>query len=169
MNAHEYLSGREQFGIKFGLAGIGALVQALGDPQEAWPSVLVAGTNGKGSAVAYVASALQASLRVGRYTSPHLVRVHERITVDGVPIPESALEECVAEVRQAAERLVAAGRISAHPTYFEALTAAAFLHFRAEKVDAAVLEVGMGGRLDATNVVEPLVSAIVTVERDHEA
>ncbi len=169
MNAHDYLAGREQFGIKFGLAGIRALVQELGNPQDSWPSLLVAGTNGKGSVVAYVAAALRGPLRVGRYTSPHLVRVHERITVDGVAISEAAFQACVSEVREAADRLIAASRLATHPTYFEALTAAAFLHFRAENVGAAVLEVGMGGRLDATNVAEPLVSAIVTVERDHEA
>ena len=130
----------------------------------------MAGTNGKGSVVAVVDPALRDSgLSVGRYTSPHLVRVHERIVVDGREIADGALERAVPRVRAAAEALVRAGRIPAHPTYFEAVTAAAFLHFAARKVDVAVLEVGMGGRLDATNVCDPVASAIVTIARDHEA
>lgn len=170
MNAREYLAAREQFGIKFGLAGIRTLVAALDHPERAYPTLLVAGTNGKGSVVAYVDAALRgAGLRVGRYTSPHLVSVHERIVVDGAPVHDDALERCVTTLRQAAESLVSEGTLAAHPTYFEALTTAAFLHFRTARVEVAVLEVGMGGRLDATNVAEPLASAIVTVERDHEA
>jgi dihydrofolate synthase/folylpolyglutamate synthase len=131
--------------------------------------VLVAGTNGKGSVVAYADAGLRASgLAVGRYTSPHLVRVNERIAVGGRDVGASAFETAVGRVRAAAARLVRAGRIPAHPTYFEVLTAAALDHFRRAHVDAAVLEVGMGGRLDATNVVAPLASAIVSIARDHE-
>jgi dihydrofolate synthase/folylpolyglutamate synthase len=168
--AAAYLASRTRFGIKFGLETIRALSQALGDPQRDWPALLVAGTNGKGSVVAYLDAALRASgLRVGRYTSPHLIRVGERIVVDGREIGGGALAACLGRVRAAASRLVRAGRIPAHPTYFEALTAAGFDHFRRRRVDAALLEVGMGGRLDATNVSQPLVSAIVSVDWDHEA
>jgi len=142
----------------------------MGHPERAYPTLLVAGTNGKGSVVAYVDAALRASgLRVGRYTSPHLVRVHERIAVDGREISERDLDRAIALVRRAAERLLARGVISEEPSYFEALTAAAFLHFRRRLVDVAVLEVGLGGRLDATNVSEPLASAIVSIDFDHEA
>ncbi len=105
---------------------------------------------------------------MGRYTSPHLVRVNERITVAGREIGDHAFARAVRAVRDAATRLVARGTLDAHPTFFEVLTAAAFEHFRTRRVDVAVLEVGLGGRLDATNVVEPLASAIVSVDFDHE-
>ena len=179
--AATYLTSRIRLGMKFGLETMRALVAALGHPERAFPSLLVAGTNGKGSVVAYVDSVLRASgLRVGRYTSPHLVHVRERIVVSGRSISDRALDREVARVRAAAEAIAAAGTLQpaattagrwlpAQPTYFEVLTAAAFLHFQRARVDIAVLEVGMGARLDATNVVEPLASAIVSVDRDHEA
>jgi dihydrofolate synthase / folylpolyglutamate synthase len=168
--ALRYLGARARFGMKFGLETMRALMEALGQPERAWPSLLVAGTNGKGSVVAVLDQVLRDSgLRVGRYTSPHLVRLHERIAVDGRLIPDGALERAVRRVRDAAEALVRAGRIPAHPTHFEAVTAAAFLYFAARRVDVAVLEVGLGGRLDATNVCDPVASAIVTIARDHEA
>jgi dihydrofolate synthase/folylpolyglutamate synthase len=168
--ASRYLASRTRLGVKFGLDTIRALVERLGHPEADYPSLLVAGTNGKGSVVAYVDAALRAARwKVGRYTSPHLARVNERIAVEGRPITDAALERSVARVRAAAGELVRAGAIAAHPTYFEALTAAAFVHFREMQVEVAVLEVGMGGRLDATNVVEPLASAIVSVDLDHEA
>ena len=156
--------------MKFGLDTIRALVERLDHPEASFPSLLVAGTNGKGSVVAYVDAVLRASgRRVGRYTSPHLLRVNERIAVDGREISDGDLDRAVERVRVAAGALVRAGTMAAHPTYFEALTAAAFLHFRDAGVEVAVLEVGMGGRLDATNVVEPVTSAIVSVDLDHEA
>jgi dihydrofolate synthase/folylpolyglutamate synthase len=165
-----YLSGRVRFGIKFGLETMRALCEELQHPERAFAILLVAGTNGKGSVVAYVDAALRASgLSVGRYTSPHLVRVTERISVGGRDIGAAAFETAIERVRGAAARLVRAGVIPAHPTYFEALTAAALDHFCRARVDAAVLEVGMGGRLDATNVADPIASAIVTIEKDHEA
>jgi len=168
--AATYLSSRIRLGMKFGLETMRALVAALGHPERAFPSLLVAGTNGKGSVVAYADSVLRASgLRVGRYTSPHLIRVNERIAVGGRAISDRALDREVARVRAAAEAVGAAGKLPAQPTYFEVLTAAAFLYFQRVRVDIAVLEVGMGARLDATNVVDPLASAIVTVDRDHEA
>jgi dihydrofolate synthase / folylpolyglutamate synthase len=168
--AGTYLAARTRFGIKFGLGTMRALLAEMGHPERAFPSLLVAGTNGKGSVVAYVDAVLRASgLRTGRYTSPHLIRVNERIVVGGREITDRALETSVARVRGAAQRLVRAGRIRQHPTFFEALTAAAFEHFREAAVDVAVLEVGMGGRLDATNVAEPLASAIVSIDFDHQA
>jgi dihydrofolate synthase / folylpolyglutamate synthase len=164
-----YLAGRTRFGVKFGLETIRALVEEMGHPERSFVSLLVAGTNGKGSVVAYVDAALRASgLKTGRYTSPHLVRVNERIAVNGRDITSRDLETAVGRVRRAAERLKKAGTLPAHPTYFEALTATAFEHFRRARVDVAVLEVGMGGRLDATNVAEPLASAIVSIDFDHE-
>ena len=164
-----YLSSRVRLGVKFGLETMRSLMDALGHPERAYRVLLVAGTNGKGSVAAYADAVLRAGgLRVGRYTSPHLVRVNERITVGGREIGDRALDEAVARVRAAAEGL-GAGGVPVEPTFFEVLTAAALLHFRSARVEAAVLEVGMGGRLDATNVTEPLCSAIVTVEHDHEA
>ena len=164
-----YLEERARFGIKFGLETMQELTAALGHPERAFASLLVAGTNGKGSVTAYADAGLRAAgLRVGRYTSPHLVRVHERIAVGGRDISELALARAVGAVRDAAAGLVAAGRLRAHPTYFETLTAAAFFHFKAAAVQVAVLEVGMGGRLDATNAAEPLASAIVSIDYDHE-
>jgi dihydrofolate synthase / folylpolyglutamate synthase len=164
-----YLAQRTRFGMKFGLATMQALVDEMGHPERAFPSLLIAGTNGKGSVAAYCDSVLRASgLRVGRYTSPHLVRVTERITVSGREISAPAFGRAVRAVRDAAARLVQRGTLDAHPTFFEVLTAAAFEHFRAQRIDVAVLEVGLGGRLDATNVVLPLASAIVSIAFDHE-
>lgn len=167
--AGAYLAQRTRFGMKFGLETMRALVLELGHPEHAYPSLLVAGTNGKGSVAAYCDAALRASgLRSGRYTSPHLVRINERITVNGREVGAHAFASAVTAVREAATRLVRRGTLAAHPTFFEVLTAAALVHFRRAKVDIAVLEVGLGGRLDATNVVEPLASAIVSIDFDHE-
>jgi dihydrofolate synthase/folylpolyglutamate synthase len=164
-----YLARRVRFGMKFGLDTMRALVAEMGHPERAYPSLLIAGTNGKGSVAAYCDVALRASgLRTGRYTSPHLVRVNERITVDGCEISDRDFATAVRAVRDAADRLVRRRVLEAHPTFFEVLTAAALAHFRRVQVDVAVLEVGLGGRLDATNVVEPLVSAIVSIAFDHE-
>jgi dihydrofolate synthase/folylpolyglutamate synthase len=164
-----YLARRVRFGMKFGLETMRALVAEMGHPERACPSLLVAGTNGKGSVAAYCDAALRASgLRTGRYTSPHLVRVNERITVDGRDITDRDFATAVRAVRDAAERLVRRGVLEAHPTFFEVLTAAAFSHFQRRGVDVAVLEVGLGGRLDATNVADPVASAIVSVDFDHE-
>jgi dihydrofolate synthase/folylpolyglutamate synthase len=161
MNAAAYLDSLIHLGVKFGLENTRALCAALGHPELRYPTLLVAGTNGKGSVAAYLDQALRASgLRVGRYTSPHLVRVNERIVVDGREATDTELSADLQDVRDAA---------AVPPTYFEALTAAGFLRFGKAAVDVAVLEVGMGGRLDATNVAEPLVSAIVSIAFDHEA
>ncbi len=164
-----YLDGRAKLGIKFGLESMRALVGALGHPERSYPTLLIAGTNGKGSVAACVDAVLRAGgLRSGLYTSPHLVRVHERIAVEGRPISGAALGRAVRRVREAADRLVTEGVLAAHPTYFEVLTAAAFAHFESRGVEGAVVEVGLGGRLDATNVAEPLASAIVSVDLDHQ-
>jgi len=165
-----YLEERTQLGIKFGLDTIRALVSALGHPERACATLLVAGTNGKGSVAASLDAALRESgVRCGLYTSPHLVRVHERIAVGGRAISSRELARAVSAVGDAAEALVRSGKIPGLPTYFETVTAAAFWHFRAARVEVAVLEVGLGGRLDATNVAEPLVSAVVSLDFDHEA
>jgi len=164
-----YLARRVRFGMKLGLETMRALVAEMGHPERAYPSLLIAGTNGKGSVAAYCDAALRAAgLRTGRYTSPHLVRVNERITVDGREITDHDFAIAVRAVRDAAERLVRRGVLDAHPTFFEVTTAAAFAHFRRKRVDVAVLEAGLGGRLDATNVVEPIASAIVSIDFDHE-
>ncbi|HET8645098.1 MAG TPA: bifunctional folylpolyglutamate synthase/dihydrofolate synthase, partial [Vicinamibacteria bacterium] len=170
VSALQYLDQRARFGVKFGLRTTRALLRALGEPQARYAVLLVAGTNGKGSVVAYVDAALRAAgLRVGRYTSPHLVRLNERIAVGGRAITDAALERAVRRVRAAAQDLVRRRRIPDHPTHFEVLTAAALDHFARARVEVAVLEAGMGARLDATNATQPLASAIVTVARDHEA
>ena len=167
--AEAYLAARARLGIKFGLETMRALLDALGRPERAFAALTVAGTNGKGSVAAYVDAALRASgIPCGRYTSPHLVRVHERIATAGRAIAAGDLERAVGAVRAAAERLVADGVLLDHATYFETLTAAALEHFRRSGVRAAVLEVGLGGRLDATNTCDPLASAIVSVDYDHQ-
>lgn len=146
-----------------------ALMRALSHPERSFESVLIAGTNGKGSVSAYLDAALRAGgLKVGRYTSPHLVDVRERITVSGRNIGNAGFERLVLHVRDTAEHLRKKGVIEGHPNHFEILTAVAFLHFQERDVDIGVLEVGLGGRLDATNVASPLVSAIVSIDFDHE-
>lgn len=153
---------------KFSLEEVRTLVAALGDPQRAFPSILIAGTNGKGSTAATLSSILMASgLRTGLYTSPHLERANERIRLDGAEISDDAFARLYFRVHEAAEQLVAVGRLPQMPSFFEVLTALAFLYFAEAKVDLAVLEVGMGGRLDATNVVDPLVSVITDISLDH--
>lgn len=169
MTARAYLRSRSWLGKKFGLRTMRALMRELGHPERAFRSVLIAGTNGKGSVSAYLDTALRAAgLEVGRYTSPHLIDVHERITVSGRNIGRSRFDHLVLEVKAAADRLVRARVIDTHPNHFEILTAVAFLYFSERAVDVAVLEVGLGGRLDATNVSSPLVSAIVSIDFDHE-
>jgi dihydrofolate synthase/folylpolyglutamate synthase len=153
---------------KFSLDEIRVLLGELSNPQESFRSVLIAGTNGKGSTAATLASILSESgVRAGLYTSPHLVRPNERIQVDGTEIADEAFAAEFFRVQEAAERMVRAGSLPQHPSYFEILTAMAFLHFAAEGVRVAVLEVGMGGRLDATNVVEPMLSIITDISLDH--
>ena len=164
----DYLHSLQRFGVKLGLQNVGAVLSACGDPQRRFPSVHVAGTNGKGSVCAMLASILRADgRRVGLYTSPHLADVRERIRIDDRTISESDFDRLLGRIRNTIDRLLAAGRLEAHPTYFEVLTILAFLHFAECKVDIAVLEVGMGGRFDATNIVNPLVSVITSISLDH--
>src|SRR5579872_7581539 len=154
---------------KFDLAHMRVLLRAMDHPERAFPSVLIAGTNGKGSTAATLASILRASgLKTGLYTSPHLVRINERIRVDGAEISDDEFARLHGEVDRIAEKLVEQGELPWHPSFFEMMTAIAFVYFAREKVDLAVLEVGMGGRLDATNVVEPLVSIITDISLDHQ-
>jgi dihydrofolate synthase/folylpolyglutamate synthase len=164
-----YLFSLEKLGIKFGLDNIRAIAGALGNPQDAWPSVIVAGTNGKGSVSAMVETGLRAAgLRTGLYTSPHLVRLEERFVIDGAPVDTARLARALAAVHDAVAALRAASRLETEPTFFEVATAAAFELFREARVGYAVLEVGMGGRWDATNVATPRAAAITTIDFDHE-
>jgi dihydrofolate synthase / folylpolyglutamate synthase len=154
---------------KFDLAHMRVLLGAMEHPERAFPIVLIAGTNGKGSTAATLASILRASgLKTGLYTSPHLVRINERIRVDGEAIGDDDFARLHGEVDPIAELLVGCGGLPWHPSFFEMMTAIAFAHFARERVEIAVLEVGMGGRLDATNVVEPLVSVIADISLDHQ-
>jgi dihydrofolate synthase/folylpolyglutamate synthase len=154
---------------KFDLAHMRVLLAALGHPEKNFPSVLIAGTNGKGSTAATLASILQASgLKTGLYTSPHLSRINERIRIDGQPIDDDTFALLHDVVDRTAERLVSEGDLPWHPSFFEMLTAIAFEHFGRTHPDIVVLEVGMGGRLDATNVVEPRVSVITDISLDHQ-
>jgi dihydrofolate synthase/folylpolyglutamate synthase len=154
---------------KFDLEHMRVLLRALDHPERRFPSVLIAGTNGKGSTAATLASILRASgLKTGLYTSPHLARINERILVNANEITDDDFGFLQGEVDLVAEKLVERGDLPWHPSFFEMMTAIAFEHFAREKVDLAVLEVGMGGRLDATNVVEPLVSVITDISLDHQ-
>jgi dihydrofolate synthase / folylpolyglutamate synthase len=165
----DYLFGLEQFGIKFGLDNITALVEALGRPDRAFRSVHVAGTNAKGSVTAMVDHGLRAAgHRTGRYTSPHLVDLSERFVINGTPVAPEPLRAAIARAREAAASLQAIGTLAGPPTFFEVTTAVAFELFRRERVDIAVCEVGLGGRLDATNVLTPAVSAITSIAFDHQ-
>jgi dihydrofolate synthase/folylpolyglutamate synthase len=154
---------------KFDLDHMRVLLTALGHPEQAFPSVLVAGTNGKGSTAATLAAILQASgLKTGLYTSPHLIRINERIRVNSEAISDQDFEKLHDRVDQAASRLVDEGRLPWHPSFFEMLTAMAFEYFSGRNPDIVVLEVGMGGRLDATNVVNPRLSIITDISLDHQ-
>jgi dihydrofolate synthase/folylpolyglutamate synthase len=151
----------ERSGMRPGLTGIERLLEAAGRPDRAFPSILVAGTNGKGSTGALLHSILrEAGLKTGLYTSPHLLRFHERIRVEGREIGDEELETLLERWWPRFDSL--------QPSFFEAATALGFDHFAASGLDAAVVEVGLGGRLDATNILEPRVSVITTISSDHE-
>jgi dihydrofolate synthase/folylpolyglutamate synthase len=154
---------------KFDLAHMRVLLAAMNHPERMFPSVLIAGTNGKGSTAATLASIFLASgLKTGLYTSPHLMRLNERIRVSGVEIGDGDFAGLHSEVDALADRLVERKELPWHPSFFEMMTAIAFAYFSRENVDIGVLEVGMGGRLDATNVVDPLVSVIADISLDHQ-
>jgi dihydrofolate synthase/folylpolyglutamate synthase len=154
---------------KFDLAYVRAMLEALDHPERRFPSVLIAGTNGKGSTAATLASILRvAGYKTALYSSPHLVRINERIRVNGEAISDAEFSEIHGRVERIAQQLLQAGNLPWHPSFFEMLTAMALEYFASVGVDVAVLEVGMGGRLDATNVVEPMVSVIADIALDHQ-
>jgi dihydrofolate synthase / folylpolyglutamate synthase len=169
MTPRERLFALEQFGIKLGLANIRTLLDALDRPDRAWRAIHVAGTNGKGSVTAMIERGLRAAgHRTGRYTSPHLDEIEERIAINGEPVDAASFDLAARDVLETVDRLHAAGALSAPPTFFEATTALAFEMFRRQNIDVAVVEVGLGGRFDATNTLAPAVTAITSIALDHE-
>jgi dihydrofolate synthase / folylpolyglutamate synthase len=155
---------------KFDLENISILAERLGRPDRAYPSAHIAGTNGKGSTAAFLESILRRSgFRTGLNTSPHLEKINERIRVNGQEISDRTFSETFTRIQALNEELLAAGKLRAHPTYFECVTAMAFECFARERVDFGVFEVGLGGRLDATNILTPVVSVITRVDFDHES
>jgi dihydrofolate synthase/folylpolyglutamate synthase len=159
----------ETFGIKLGLDNISRLCEALGHPERTFRSLHVAGTNGKGSVTAMTHAALRAAgIRAGRYTSPHLRDLAERFVIHDRPVETALLESTVADVLSCADRLRASGALTVHPTFFEATTAAAFELFRRSGIEIGVIEVGLGGRFDATNVIAAVAGAITTIDFDHQ-
>ncbi len=169
MDPIDYVFSLEKLGIKFGLHNIGVLCEALGHPERAYPSVIVAGTNGKGSVTAMVAAALQeAGLTTARYTSPHLVRLEERFVIDGRPVDSRKLRDAASMMPAIAARLRERDDLHADPTFFEVTTAIGFELFRRANIDIAVLEVGMGGRFDATSIAPASAAAITSIDFDHE-
>lgn len=156
-----YLFGLQRFGIKLGLDNIEALLNAIGNPQNKWQSIHIAGTNGKGSTAAMLESILmQAGYKVGLYTSPHLVDFTERIRINRTTIPQNEVIEFTLKIKPLVEQV--------QPSFFEVATAMAFWYFAKEKIDLAILETGLGGRLDSTNIVNPLITAITPIDFDHQ-
>ncbi len=154
---------------KFDLENIRTLTQRLGRPQQPYPSAHIAGTNGKGSTAAFLESILRhAGFRTGLNTSPHLEKINERMRVRGEDISDEAFAATLSRIAEVIEGLLASGDLRAHPTYFECVTAMAFEWFARERVEFGVFEVGLGGRLDATNVVQPVVTLITQIDFDHE-
>ena len=169
MTAVERLFSLEQFGIKLGLDNIRAILAALGNPERAYRSIHIGGTNGKGSVAAMVERGLRAAgVKTGRYTSPHLDRIEERDAIDGVPVSAELFESVTADVFAAVDRALEHGSLSVVPTFFEVSTAVAFEIFKRAAIDVAVVEVGLGGRFDATNVLTPTIAAITSIAFDHE-
>lgn len=154
---------------KFNLENITVLEERLGHPSRAYPSAHIAGTNGKGSTAAFLESILRhARLRTGLNTSPHLEKINERIRIDGKEISDEDFAAVFTRIQEIIEELLAEGKLRAHPTYFECVTAMAMEHFARQRVDFAVFEVGLGGRLDATNILAPAVTIITPIDFDHE-
>ena len=165
-DALAYLESLGTFGIQLGLTRIEALLDRLDRPERRFRSVHVTGTNGKGSTTAMIAAVLtKAGIRTGMYTSPHLVDYPERMSINGTDITQEAFGEAIGQTRAAVERMLAEGMES--PTEFEVLTAAAFLWFAREKAEIVVVEVGLGGLLDSTNVIVPEISVITNVTLEH--
>src|SRR5882762_8851683 len=154
---------------KFDLENITVLAERLGHPERTYPSAHIAGTNGKGSTAAFLESILRHSgFRTGLNTSPHLERINERIRINGNEIGDQSFAETLSRIQVLIEELLATGKLRAHPTYFECVTAMAFEYFARERVEFAVFEVGLGGRLDATNILSPLLTIITRIDFDHE-
>ena len=174
MNYHDCLEelarlGQELRGVKFDLATIQTILASLGDPHLRYPTAIVAGTNGKGSTSAFLASILQAAgYRTGLYTSPHLLRPNERIRLNGREILDADFADVFTRVWEVAGRLLENRSLAQRPSFFEFLTASGFVYFARQAANFAVLEVGMGGRLDATNVTIPRVAVITNIDLDHE-
>ena len=161
-----YALGNEIKSAKLGLERIRAVLEALGNPERAYRVVHVAGTNGKGSTCAMIDAGLRAAnVRTGLFTSPHLIEPTERIQIDGIPVSQADFEHAFNVVHEIAEKL----DLDCHPTYFETVTAMAFWLFRERNIETAVIEVGLGGRLDSTNVVQPALTVITPIDFDHEA
>jgi len=161
-----YALGNEIKSAKLGLERITAVLEALGNPERSYRVVHVAGTNGKGSTCAMIDAGLRAAnIRTGLFTSPHLIEPTERIQIDGIPVSRADFERAFNVVHETAESL----DLDCHPTYFETVTAMAFWLFREKGVETAVIEVGLGGRLDSTNVVHPVLTVITPIDFDHEA
>jgi len=164
-----YLEEVQKLGVKFGLDNVRIVLEALHSPHLCYPTILVAGTNGKGSVCAVITRILSLhEFRVGLFTSPHLVSVRERIRIGETLITKKAFSHRLTFLKYKIEALIDEKILHHHPTYFELLTCLAFLSFEREKVDIAVLEVGMGGRFDATNIVMPLLSVICTISLEHQ-
>ena len=155
---------------KFDLENISVLAERLVRPDRAYPSAHIAGTNGKGSTAAFLESILRhAGFRTGLNTSPHLEEINERIRIAGEEISDEAFADVLTRIQSVTEELLAAGKLRAHPTYFECVTAMAFQYFAEQRVEFGVFEVGLGGRLDATNILTPVVSIITRIDFDHES
>ena len=164
-----YSLGHEVLAAKYELESIRVILEELERPDKAYPSVIVAGTNGKGSTAAMIESILNAAgIKAGLYTSPHLVKIEERMRVGGREIEEAEFAFCATVVKETVEKLVADGRLKSTPTFFEQITAIALLYFKRASAELVVLEVGLGGRLDATNVSDPLVAIITSIDLDHQ-
>lgn len=165
--ALDYINDKDKFGSRLGLSSIGKLMELIGNPQEELKHIHIGGTNGKGSTSSFISHALKsAGYKVGLFTSPYIERFNERIQINGLDIPDETLGRFTSIIKEKANIMIEEG--FEHPTTFEIITAIAFMYFREEEVDYVVLEVGLGGRFDSTNIISaPLVSVITTIDYDH--